>query len=422
MKKTQFKRQNTITLNIYESQNNINHLLSELESHHLNNSNREIAYVQANITDLMGKFQDSQTDLRGDLMDVLESFQKGTMSADELQSLLQGEKERGSLSLKLVEEIQSNLEDVIAFVAHFVHDVEQGKPLPKQSFKSLFQELDLVSDTVNSISKVVRTPSRKVREMRTKIGTEVELRQEKSRGIGGTPAIVSFVQSKKNEEQKNVPRKRDDDNNQRYGMSNNNNNGNINANNGINNNNNNELMSTEKISSNKIQMPNLYDRSNTPNKIRRGMSFRSMSRSPSRDMSEDDEKDLGLQGKKSNLSNHRGMSRQKSGRNPKGSSVRSLPRDDSDDELSYDSSQEAAIRDITSSKKTVKCHRQTQTDDIIPEVPPLDVHQAITHPHPTKKGTDNSRPRLPSVNQSSTTSKDQQGNIEKSVNYYKITN
>jgi hypothetical protein len=133
--KRQWKRQNTITLNIYESQNNINHLLSELESNHLQNANREMAYVQANITDLMGKFQDSQMDLRGDLMDVLESFQKGTMSTEELGALLQGEKERGSLSIKLVEEIQSNLEDVIAFVAHFVHDVEQGKPLPKQSSK-----------------------------------------------------------------------------------------------------------------------------------------------------------------------------------------------------------------------------------------------------------------------------------------------
>jgi hypothetical protein len=366
-RKGQWKRQNTITLNIYESQNNINHLLSELEQHHAQNGNREMAYVQANITDLMGKFQDSQHDLRGDLMDVLESFQKGTMSADELAALLQGEKERGSLSIKLVEEIQSNLEDVIQFVAHFVHDVEQGKPLPKQSFKSLFQELDLVSDSVNSMSKVVRTPSRKVREMRAKIGSEVEVRAEKSRGIGGTPAIVTFVQQRKAEER---PRRED---------------GSVRS----------SEQNPDKINSSKVQIPLLTDRANTPNRIRRGISFRSLTRSPSREGDgSEDESAFGLQGKKSNLTTKStGGGRQKSTKIPSKASVRSN-REDSDDDISFDSSQELAIKEVTQAKKTVRCHRQTQTDEIVPDFTPIQT--TAQAPTPSKK--DNSRHRLTSVN------------------------
>jgi hypothetical protein len=381
-RKGQWKRQNTITLNIYESQNNINHLLSELEQNHTQNANREMAYVQANITDLMGKFQDSQQDLRGDLMDVLESFQKGTMSADELAALLQGEKERGSLSIKLVEEIQSNLEDVIQFVAHFVHDVEQGKPLPKQSFKSLFQELDIVSDSVNTISKVVRTPSRKVREMRAKIGSEVEVRAEKSRGIGGTPAIVSFVQQKKGEDPRPTPMRRDD--------------GSVRS----------SEQNVDKSNSNKIQMPVLTDRANTPNRIRRGISFRSLTRSPSREMTGDgseDESGLGLQGRKSNLaSKSGGVSRQKSTRITPKASVRST-REDSDDDLSYDSSQELAIKEITLSKKTMRCHRQTQTDDLVPDFTPIQ----NTAPPATPSKKENNRPRLSSYGTASSPQKDQ---------------
>jgi hypothetical protein len=382
--KRQWKRQNTITLNIYESQNNINHLLSELESNHLQNANREMAYVQANITDLMGKFQDSQTDLRGDLMDVLESFQKGTMSTEELGALLQGEKERGSLSIKLVEEIQSNLEDVIAFVAHFVHDVEQGKPLPKQSFKSLFQELDIVSDSVNSISKVVRTPNRKVREIKAKIGSEVEVRMEKSRGIGGTPAIASFVQQKKEEGRydNRVPRR--DDGSLRSTEQQ-------------------QQQSGDKITSNKVQMPLLTDRANTPNRIRRGISFRSLSRSPSREISDgtEDESALGLQGKKSNLASHKSATaaiRQKSNKISSKSSVRSATREgDSDDDLSFDSSTDAAIKEIVfQSKRSLKCHRQTQTDEVIPDLTvPSSAPSQQQSAQLSKKGSiDNSRPRL----------------------------
>mmetsp|Transcript_15807 Transcript_15807/g.23779 ORF Transcript_15807/g.23779 Transcript_15807/m.23779 type:complete len:1445 (-) Transcript_15807:140-4474(-) len=346
-----YQTDDTITLKIEESQNNINHLLSQLDGVD-SVGQKEFGYVQANISDLMGTFHDSQNVLQGDLMDVLESFNKGTMTSDEIQSLLINEKERGNISLKLVEDIQLQMDEVLSFVAHFISDVESGKPLPKNSFQSLFQELDGMSDSVHAMSKVVRTPSRRVREVKASIQTQVEHRHEKSRGIGAPPIMTFLNQQHRRHGSPSDTSRQDREFFKESARGR-------------------ESARGDPMASRSDSRPDSRGGGagspNTRPQLRKVSSFRALSEARKENGQkdgDDDKEDLGLHGKKPSYA-VKGIQRQRSGNiTVKSSLVRSLTREMSDDEISMDSSADAGTNKWRRSKPK-GAHRQTQTDEEI---------------------------------------------------------
>lgn len=152
----------TINTKLEQSQARVAGLLAKLEDRTGSFDSKEVAFMQANITDLMGRFEDSTTDMQHEINDILESFTKGTLTPEELRMMINGEKERGAYATTMMEEINSQLENMFSFVANYLNDVERGKPLPNDSFKSLYQELDFTMDKIHSVKKVIHTPSTRV--------------------------------------------------------------------------------------------------------------------------------------------------------------------------------------------------------------------------------------------------------------------
>lgn len=347
MRRALFKRQNTITLSLVESQKHISQLLAQLETSH-NGSDKDFAYVQANISDLLGKFEDSHNDMQGDLHDILESLQKGTMSNEEMSSLLSTEKERGELTIRIVEDLQKRIDDVLNFVAHFITDVEDGRPLPKESFTVLYTELDTVADSVHAMGTVARTPSRRVREIKSRVlqQHETQYQEERSRGIGGTSSLATFLQTRREQPQPSTRKSRTTRSRERAD---------------------NDAAGESGVSDRNRMDPRAGSPTTRPS-MRPTSSFRALSRqssleSPDAGLGHDDpDMELKLKGKKSNFS-VKGISRQKSGQQTiKSGLVRSLTNEFSDDELSYDSTADNG-RAHFKPVKVVQCNRQTQTEE-----------------------------------------------------------
>jgi hypothetical protein len=354
MRRALFKRENTITLSLVESQKNISQLLAKLDETHSGNGDKDFAYVQANISELLGKFEDSHDSMQGDLNDILESFQKGTMSNAEIAELIRNEKERGSMSIQLVQNMQSKLDDVLSFVAHFVTDVESGAPLPKDSFKALFQELDTVAESVHTMGKVVRTPTRRVAEMKKKFSINFKGDGEDGpRGIGGA-GLASFFQQQ-DQVRRNVvreiraaPRMEEDFYKEPAKPQV-------------------QQLASKKTGRTPERDSNHFDKRAGSPPPRTGRppssSFRALSRQSSLESEGlSGEEELELTGKKSNFTVKK-IQRQASGQQTiRSALVRALTQEMSDDEISYDSQESMANRRAV---KVSKNHRQTQTDETI---------------------------------------------------------
>mmetsp|Transcript_847 Transcript_847/g.1465 ORF Transcript_847/g.1465 Transcript_847/m.1465 type:complete len:1381 (+) Transcript_847:119-4261(+) len=179
---------NTITRQITTSEEKIRQLMDKLEDPH--SSNAELASCQSEVDKLFGKLSDNNSVLTADVKEMLSNLRAGKLQPDELEKLLVGEREKVSYSLKLADEAKKNLEDVMSFVQHFVHDVERGRPIPKESFQSLFHELDTIADSMNSMAKVHR--SNDIDKLKRIMQTHLEEKKEMQK-IEGVVSLKNIL-------------------------------------------------------------------------------------------------------------------------------------------------------------------------------------------------------------------------------------
>lgn len=188
--------------------------MNELEDS--DNSSYELTRCQTEVDKLFGKLSDNNSVLTADVQEMLSNLRAGKVSPDELEKLLVGEREKVSYSLKLADDAKKNLEDVMAFVQHFVLDVEKGRPIPKESFQSLFYELDTIADSMNSMAKVHR--SKDIEKLKNIM--QAHLDDKKAlRKIEGVVSLKNIL-SENNREAKDRQRKQNEVNHSRKSIAN----------------------------------------------------------------------------------------------------------------------------------------------------------------------------------------------------------
>ena len=146
---------NTISRQITTTEENIRRLMEDLEN--TESRNAEFANCQNKVDKLFGKLSESNSELTADVKEMLKNLKAGKVTPDAFEKLLLREREKVSFTLNLADEAKRRLEEVMTFVQHFVTDVEKGKTIPKGSFKSMYHELDTVTESMNSMAKVHRS-------------------------------------------------------------------------------------------------------------------------------------------------------------------------------------------------------------------------------------------------------------------------
>ena len=164
---------NTITRQITTTEENIRRLMESLEENDTRTD--ELANCQNKVDKLFGKLNENHSELTADVKEMLDNLRAGRVSPDDLEKLLVSEREKVSYSLQLADHAKKSLEDVMSFVQHFVTDVQKGKAVPKDSFTSLYNELDAISDSMNSMAKVHR--SKDIQKLKRILQTHIDEKQ-----------------------------------------------------------------------------------------------------------------------------------------------------------------------------------------------------------------------------------------------------
>lgn len=187
----------TITRQITTTEENIRRLMESLEEENDTRTD-ELANCQTKVDKLFGKLNENHTELTSDVKEMLDNFRAGRVSPDELEKLLVGEREKVSYSLHLADNAKKSLDDVMSFVQHFVHDVERGKPVPKDSFTSLYNELDTIAESMNSMAKVHR--SKDIQKLKRIMQTHLD--EKKSISVDDGVVSLKHILNENNRETK----------------------------------------------------------------------------------------------------------------------------------------------------------------------------------------------------------------------------
>lgn len=136
---------------------NISTLLANLEEKDIDNV--EVKRLHESVGTLMSRVSDRQLDLLGDLTAILATFTDGRMTPGQLEAMIVTEQERSAFILDLSTTIGSHIGQLFQMIESIFSRIEMGKAISKDSMKSVSRKMNVVSESVDSISRIINTPA-----------------------------------------------------------------------------------------------------------------------------------------------------------------------------------------------------------------------------------------------------------------------
>lgn len=151
---------------------NISVLIADLESRD-EADGAEFDFLHSNVDKLLNKVSGRQLDLLGDLNGVVESFRKGFMTPEQLETMIRAEQERSQYILNLSTIIGGHMSDLCNLVESMLSSSENGVPVSKSVVHNVNTTMTVMSEVVDSIPRLVNTPAHQLQSTITEIGQEI---------------------------------------------------------------------------------------------------------------------------------------------------------------------------------------------------------------------------------------------------------
>lgn len=177
---------------ISSSIENISSLLANLQVSE-DDDHAEMEILHASVGLLMNTVNDRQLDLIGDLSSIVQSLKAGLMTPEDLERVIRTEQDRSQFILNLSSMIGKHMGQLFSMMGEMLEHSARGEPMPEASVIQMNSQMTLVSETVDSISRVIQAPAHKLQltidEVESDIASAVK---------GATDAIENGLSSKAN--------------------------------------------------------------------------------------------------------------------------------------------------------------------------------------------------------------------------------
>ena len=138
---------------------NISALLSSLEEKNLNAD--EVHLIKLTTSSLLGMFEDNQSIAQSELEDILKSIKAGSLSVNQIKNM-KSDNEKSEYALRTALKVQSLLDKQFESMAMLVEAVESGGQVNVEDINGMFKEMNVLMNSVNSITKVMTMEGDKV--------------------------------------------------------------------------------------------------------------------------------------------------------------------------------------------------------------------------------------------------------------------
>lgn len=179
-----------------DAQLHIAELLDKLESSNMSSEAAEASYMINSMESMLGTFSDNMLGMQNEMSDILESSRKGQLTHEKLTEMLGAEQIRTNFVVNIVSSLKVQIESLFSALQEM--EDENGfsratsrhsarPPTSDQSLTSIMsRKMNLMLKSVDSLSQLVKTPTKKVQKTITTIDSEVVIHASKLAGMQPT--------------------------------------------------------------------------------------------------------------------------------------------------------------------------------------------------------------------------------------------
>eukprot|EP01041_Mallomonas_annulata_P001248 gene1248-2420_t len=156
------------------------------ENNTLSNEKVHFGNAKNTISDLMGKFKSNLSGMETEFQGMLDSLKKGQLSSNDIQTLLEAERQRSLYTLQMAEDMKGILESLFSGLNEVLTNVRDRKPITKISVNKLFEFLDVAMESVNAITKLASSAPRFVQ-------SAITLTEDRMQSLSENAALGHFA-------------------------------------------------------------------------------------------------------------------------------------------------------------------------------------------------------------------------------------
>lgn len=149
-----------LTQEAEETETRIYNLLNQLEGGFIKND--ELSMLKGSVEYLMGTYFEQHEDLEAEMTSMLDDMRRGLITQEELEGMLKIDQHRSGLVSRMAGSLKYQLESLFTRFTGVLKTVYQGNEFPVQQVNTLFTDMNFVLDSVDYITKVIRTPAKKL--------------------------------------------------------------------------------------------------------------------------------------------------------------------------------------------------------------------------------------------------------------------
>lgn len=138
---------------------NISALLNSLEEKGIDPE--EVHLIKLTTSSLLDMFEDNQNITQSELEGILRSIKNGTLSVKQIKNM-KVDHEKSEYALRIGLQVQSLLDKQFESMAMLVQAVESGGVVNAEDINGMFKEMNVLMNSVNSLTKVMKTDGEKV--------------------------------------------------------------------------------------------------------------------------------------------------------------------------------------------------------------------------------------------------------------------
>ena len=123
----------------------------------------EVQGQQRRVDKLVCQLSAGHFDMHTDLTEIMQSYRDGLLTADQIESMILEEKDRGEFIIKIAVAMKAQLESIFQSYANIADKVELGEHIDSASINGIFLDFNEAINTVRYIGQVAQTPTPKLR-------------------------------------------------------------------------------------------------------------------------------------------------------------------------------------------------------------------------------------------------------------------
>lgn len=164
---------------IEESQIQISKLIERLHKDSLlERHSDEVSNLITGMESILGHFSNNQYELQNEIEEILESSRRGALTHEKLVEMIQAEQVRSKYLSSIVGSLKDQIENLYVVLTTASNESEDGEPIDVLDMVS--NNVSLLWKSVDSLSKIIVSPTKKLESTLSKIDSEVIVHMNKS--------------------------------------------------------------------------------------------------------------------------------------------------------------------------------------------------------------------------------------------------